>query len=586
MTTIELPHLCLLFSIGFLLYECPFTKVEESFNMQASHDLLNMLPLQNFDHLEFPGVVPRTFLGSLTLAAATLPGHWLVRAMGASSFIGQYLVRGFLGLLVWFSYFEFAKGVQNKFKSSKSIGNLCVYLTAMQFHLPFYMSRTLPNTFALFGCLIAYTQWLKGKPVRCLCILAFFMITFRCDLLVLLAPMVCQMLLSGEILFLKTFLIGFVAAIATLVLTVGVDSFLWGRWLWPEGVVLFFNTVQNKSSEWGVYPWHWYFTSAIPRSLNVSLLLVIVGLMGLKISSGGANCSGTKGGEGEKREARDNSLIQYLREHIEFDQDTIILWYYVAPALVFVCLYSFLPHKELRFVFPALPLLNMAAAKGLDSLLETLEEDEKGIEEDKMGSDENKKGRTSCETLRIVLRRLMSIGLKILFGSGVTLYFLFLLPSTHNYPGGVALQKLLYGHLSINNVSRQCKAGECPVAQPIRVHIDADAAMTGITRFGQIQPAIKNSFVIEYSKDENLEKTRATYRRFDWLLTSSPTEAFKSDFQIAEEVPSFDKFEVTVREAIRNAHGMLTGAVCPIKLHLLSPLRIKLKSSMFIMKRK
>lgn len=64
----------------FHLVVAPYTKVEESFHVQAVHDILvHGLPSfkpkfdLRYDHFAFPGAVPRSAVGALILAKLSKP---------------------------------------------------------------------------------------------------------------------------------------------------------------------------------------------------------------------------------------------------------------------------------------------------------------------------------------------------------------------------------------------------------------------------------------------------------------------------------------------------------------------------------
>lgn len=478
--------------------------MEESFNLQAAHDLyyVGVLPAVksfnnvdpscseggvqtclateklSYDHTKYPGVVPRTFIGAFFLSSiARLVSMMIPRKMFCLSshpLALQFLIRFELLLIGWLAHLRLASSVESYFQKRASelhsaqsaqsasrsnkklrttiqpslIASYYLLITAVQFHLPFYSSRLLPNTFALVLVTIAYSEWFSRRPRRTAIYLVFTAAIFRCDMLLLLFTVGLAMLVRRDLSVPEAVLTGAITGVVSLAVTVPLDSVMWGRPIWPEFEVWYFNTVDNRSSEWGEQPVHWYMTSALPKGMLATAFLLPLAFIRLP--------ERIKHGFGPKKEIGNEPLL-----------DKSLVWYF-TPVCGFVLLYSLLPHKEIRFIFPALPMFNVCAAYGMGRLHQCASP-----------GDESRK-----------LTRYMT-GLMYFGGAGclaATLIgsLVFTRLSSFNYPGGEALVRLRW-HLEQSIPIQQSASEEKSLVarKAVRLHVDVAAAMTGVSLFGQ-----------------------------------------------------------------------------------------------------
>ena len=467
----------------------PYAKVEESFNLQATHDLLvhGISDLTMYDHHAFPGVVPRTFIGAVGLAAVTSPfkaaidavgGRWSVTGQGsiggggpvADRMATQVAARVALAAVVTACLGRFRRALGRRLGVPSAVA--FALLTATQFHLPFYMSRTLPNTFALALTTLGGADWLERRPQRAVFLLTFAAVVFRCDAVLLLAPVGVHMLLVGDFTLPGAVAWGSCCALASLALTVVVDTVFWRPpvgtagpfWpgaegvFWPEGRVLWFNTAENRSSEWGTAPPHWYLTSALPRSLLLAFPLAVLGCVTERRVRAPAAC-----------------------------------------ATFYVAAYSLLPHKELRFLFPALPLFNAAAAAFVARAW-------------------NSRAKASRGTLNAWT--LVWVAIVGAWALSLAAHCAFSLASHHNYPGGVALARL----------------HRTPGVAPGLVHVDAAAATTGVSRFGEVAGGGWS-----YSKEEGVALEDMAGKGYDYLVSGEPSV---EGYRVVEAVEGFARLEL------------------------------------------
>ncbi|KAI9828680.1 MAG: dolichyl-P-Man:Man(7)GlcNAc(2)-PP-dolichol alpha-1,6-mannosyltransferase [Thelocarpon impressellum] len=474
------------------LYLAPYTKVEESFNLQAAHDILTYgVPTEDvvthlraeYDHMSFPGAVPRTFVGALVLAAQSKLGIWL-------GIDRQLVVRGVLGLFNALMLLSYRSGLAKAF--GRGVGNWFMVLLAGQFHVIYYASRTLPNMFAFGLSTIALRQFLPtavGPPAKrhrlAIYLLTFTGVVFRSELALLLAAQVAYLLfrertsLSGEVIP-----AGVGGGLIGLLVTVPIDSFFWARPLWPELSGLLFNVVEGKAADWGTSPWHFYFANAVPRLLMnpMSWQLCIPMALGVSATRGPA--------------------LDIL-----------------APLLAFIAAYSVQAHKEWRFIVYAVPGLTAAAALGANWIWTR---------------------RAKSPVYRTLSLMLLASTLGSLVAATGMLAI-----SRLNYPGAVALARV-----------HALGAGSRSV---VRVHMDALACSTGVTRFleKEAAPAFEQGTTVwlyDKTEDPALLAAPAFWDSFDYVLTEAP-QRVPGDWVLVEEVRGYAGLAVTTGPSRRDGAG-------------------------------
>ncbi|KAH8990246.1 glycosyltransferase family 22 protein [Lactarius akahatsu] len=462
----------------------PYTKVEESFNLHATHDILfrgvHPSALLEFDHKVFPGAVPRSFLGSIILAWLSNHAARLANDLSliTTKFDLQVVIRLVLASINAQGLCFLRRAVARRFGRSTSV--LFALITVSQFHLPFWMGRTLPNMFALPLVNFALYQLLGNgtRPAfRAVALLTFAAVVIRAELAALLGSFAIQLLLDGRISLIRLIKVGLISGLVSVASTVLIDSYFWDQWpLWPEFFSIYFNVYEGKSAEWGVSPFWTYLTTFLPNLLMATALFIPIGFI---------------------RDARVRALVQ--------------------PALLFILLMSFIGHKEWRFVVYVVPLLNIAAAQGVRVLLN------------------RPKG-----SIWGRLAFLMVAG-ALMLNTVVTI--LLTRASMANYPGGTALALLneryadsAYVHVHVSNLAAQSGAS-------LFLHTHAPPYRERIGVLPPTAPAVYHLWV--YNKTEDLTPADIAYRSaFTHVIAESRDALPIGRWEIIDTIDGFEGWKV------------------------------------------
>lgn len=456
----------LLTVISFHLIQAPFTKVEESFNIQAIHDILtySVFDISQYDHLKFPGVVPRTFVGAVIIAMLSRPYLYLsslIQTSRPTSIDVQLVVRGIVGLTNGLSFIYLKNCLQDMFdeitKKKKeenedkdiyiydSVGTWFLLFLIGSFHLMFYSTRTLPNFVMTLPLTNVALGWvLLGRYNAAIFLSALVAIVFRLEVSALSAGIALFSVIFKKISLFDAIKFGIFGLGLGSAISITVDSYFWQEWCLPEVDGFLFNVVAGYASKWGVEPVTAYFTHYL-RMMFMPPTVLLLNYFGYKLAP---------------------AKLKIVS----------------LASLFHIIVLSFQPHKEWRFIIYAVPSIMLLGATGAAHLWE------------------NMKVKKITNVLCLAI-----LPLSIMTSFFISMAFLYI--SRMNYPGGEALTSFndMIVEKNITNAT---------------VHVSIPPCMTGVTLFGELNHDV---YGINYDKTENTTLLQEMWPSFDFLITHEPT---------------------------------------------------------------
>lgn len=480
MKLIWIVDLLILVAVAYYLLLAPFTKVEESFNIQAIHDILNFgissEALESFDHREFSGVVPRTFVGALVLSGIVKAIDYVWIVASGSSFVSdasngefhvQLIVRAVLGLANVLGLISMRNSINKVAFTAKNsrrgvIGFWFSILLLTQFHLLYYSTRTLPNFVALPAVTYALSKLIAGD-MSGLTWMGFLGVVFRLEIGLFgsIIAVVSSLGFGQSGLKVNLFFLT-VGSVVGLLLSASVDSFFWGKLLVPELEAFKFNVLEGHSAQWGVEPYKAYFTK-YAFNLFRPPHVILLALLSLLTDP-----------------AHDGTPVKFTEDNrmIVSHPARNSLRVLTIASILFVAVMSLQPHKEWRFVVYVVPVLTMLAASGLTTL--------------------------SRKWSRLIAHKLWLLVVLLSIGISLIISLIMSYASSYNYPGGDAIT-FLNGYINKD--------------VPATVHMDVAACMSGITKFTELHDPL-----ITFDKTENPVALVQAWNKFDYLITEVDME--------------------------------------------------------------